>query len=375
MTTPIENDTFDPRQDLSGVPRTGGKLLPRHALHIEIVENVAPLGPQLGVYPAQTVPEALRDVLFGQPMPDEMEINAAGGDSDALASMQTYAVLDAGKVPGLIERLAGSDLQHRCLFKGSASGDFGHIAPWLVRLEDGNALTRSLFSITGMPSDLWEVEPGILIRSRAPLDEVWGHLRKFTRVQDVEGKWFYFRFWEGWYFHVLADRQNTLPELSRLFARILHGAHVVVPHRHAGAAVLARPARRQSQERFVLTPALRAELSLATLYRNMMASAFDLYELHPEEVRRYGESPKDMWPLLYDFADEVRGAGLKDPQLRARMMLLAFISYPEPWPAFVEAPFWQKIKRSGKAETMFEDFCCRLKYQNIRNGRPESVWW
>lgn len=29
------------------------------------------------------------------------------------------------------------------------------------------------------------------------LDDMWRHFRKFTRIQDEDGKWFYFRFWEN----------------------------------------------------------------------------------------------------------------------------------------------------------------------------------
>ncbi len=375
MTTPIEDEVFDPWLDLSGAFQAGDKQFAAHALHFETVNGVVPLDAQHGVHPVRSVPVALQEALFGSVVPDDMEIKTAGENTDTQSPMQTYAILDAGKISELPSRLAVSDQQHRCLFKGSALDEFGHISPWLVRLDEGNTLTRNLFSASGMPGDLWEVEPGVILRSRARFDELWGHLRKFTRIQDTDGKWFYLRFWEGWYFHILADRQQALPELSRLFSRILHDARVVVPHRHAGTAILARPAHRQRHERLLLTPTLRAELSLATFYRNMMAAAFDLHEHHPNEARRYGDEPKDMWPLLYDFADEVRSAGLKDPQLRARMMLLAFIVYPEPWPAFIKAPFWQKIKQSGQVEAAFEDFCCRLKYENIRRGQPESVWW
>ncbi len=44
---------------------------------------------------------------------------------------------------------------------------------------------------------LYEKELGIFIRSRASLTELRKHFRKFTRVQDEQGKWYYFRFWVG----------------------------------------------------------------------------------------------------------------------------------------------------------------------------------
>lgn len=139
---------------------------------------------------------------------------------------------------------------------------------------------------------------------------------------------------------------------------------------------MTRRVREHPSERLVLTTSLRAEIKLAFFYRKMMNAAFGLHADHPDQARRYGEKPQDMWPLLFDFADEVRAADLRDPTLRARLLLLGFISFPEPWPAFVRQPFWQKIKATpGPADDPFEDFCSLLKYQNIRNGTAESIWW
>lgn len=369
------SDHFDPWQSLPAHPKMGGTPLPTYALDFVTIEGVVPLDMQTGASPKKTVPDALQEALFGQPDPTEAEIEAAGGDPAAVPQMRTYAVLDAGKIMHLPERLDASGLDHRCLYQGDAAQEHGNVAPWIVRLEEKNAFARSLFSAAEEPDNLWWSDPGILIRSRAALDEIRGHLRKFTRVQDEQGKWFYFRFWEGWHFHVLAGRQERLPELSRLFARILRDGAAVVPHHRIEEAVLVRRARDRPDDRFVLTDTLRAEMKLAVFYRNMMASGFDLHAQHPDEAKRYGDKPQDMWPLLYDFADEVRAAGLRDPQLRARLMLLGFISFPEPWPAFIEQPFWQEIRSSGRADEMFEDFCNRLKYQNARNGTAESIWW
>lgn len=375
MPSSDDSDHFDPWQSLPDLPRMGGKPLPTHTLDFVTVEGVVPLDAQIGVSPKKTVPDTLQDALFGQPEATEAEIAAAGGDPATLPQMQTYAVLDAGKIMHLPEKLGSSGLDHRCLYQGEAAAEHGHVAPWLVRLEDGNGFARSLFSANEDPDNLWSSDPGILIRSRSSLEDMRGHLRKFTRVQDENGKWFYLRFWEGWHFHVLTGRQEKLPEMSRLFARILRDAQAVAPHHRLEIAVQTRVARKPQAERFVLTDALRAEFRLAVFYRNMVASAFDLHAEHPEEAKRYGGKQQDMWPLLCDFADEVRAAGLRDPRLRARMMLLAFISFPEPWPAFVEEPIWREIRASGRADELFEDFCNRLKYQNARNGTADSIWW
>jgi len=74
------------------------------------------------------------------------------------------------------------------------------VAPYVVQLEEDVDFTRNLFSHDPeqeVPWFMWNKEPGIYVRSRGSLDDMWKHFRKFTKVQDENGKWFYFRFWEA----------------------------------------------------------------------------------------------------------------------------------------------------------------------------------
>lgn len=151
------------------------------ALQIETIDGVEPLDAQLGVTEFKTVPDALYEPLFGQP--DD-------------TNLHTYAILDAAKVPNLPELLEVSGLEHRCLFKGDAYDELKDVAPWIVQLADENNFTRNLFTRSDAPWHVWDNEPGIYIRSAASLGDLWKHLRKFTKLQDEQGKWFYFRFWE-----------------------------------------------------------------------------------------------------------------------------------------------------------------------------------
>ncbi|MGH1454831.1 MAG: DUF4123 domain-containing protein [Paracoccaceae bacterium] len=58
------------------------------------------------------------------------------------------------------------------------------------------------------------------VRSERDLNQVWQHLRKFTRLRDDAGKWFYFRFWEPGLFAFIC---NSMPKPTlfreRFFAR------------------------------------------------------------------------------------------------------------------------------------------------------------
>lgn len=163
----------------------------RSCLQVEVIENVEPLDRQFGVLPKKTVPNALHDVLFGQPAPNEAEIAAA------VPAMLTFAILDATKVVNLPELLSASGLEHGCLFKDKSYDELKNVAPWVVRLEENNDFTRRLFTGPDGINGLWDKEPGIYVRSRETLDDMWRHFRRFTRVQDENGKWFYFRFWEA----------------------------------------------------------------------------------------------------------------------------------------------------------------------------------
>ena len=184
-------------------------------LQIETIENVEPLDQQFGINPKKSVPDALHVALFGQSEPTEAEIALAEGHS-AVPPLQTYAVLDAAKAVNLPELLSASRLEHRCLFMGAAYDEMKNVAPWIVRLEDGNDFTRRLFTGPEGINGLWDKKPGIYMRSRATLDEMWRHLRKFTRVQDNGGNWHYFRFWEAWAFRsYMEHNRNICEQFSR----------------------------------------------------------------------------------------------------------------------------------------------------------------
>lgn len=209
----------DPWLSTSEVSRTNASG--KTSLRIESIRNVGPLDAQLGVASKKTIPDALADALFGQPEPTIADINTSESEPDPLPSLRTFAILDAAKVTNLPELLERSDLEHRCLFKGQAYDDLKNVAPWIVQLEPDNAFTRHLFTRSDADWHIWDAAPGIYLRSQKSLDLIWRHFRKFTRIQDEQGKWYYFRLWEPrWTAHVM----QALPEdqaqqiMSPLFA-------------------------------------------------------------------------------------------------------------------------------------------------------------
>jgi hypothetical protein len=176
-------------------------------LRIEDLGPIEPLDGQLGVHPRKTVPDALYEPLFGQPEPTEQEI-AQYGEKDLVPPMKLYAILDAAKVktPGLRRILDTSELDFACLLTGQDYDELKDSAPYIVELKEGNDFTRTLFTYNPKFPDehlsvhLWHKEPGIYIRSRANLIELGQHFAQFVRVQDEQGKGYFFRFWEPMFF-------------------------------------------------------------------------------------------------------------------------------------------------------------------------------
>lgn len=134
--------------------------------------------------------------------------------------VHTYALLDAARVPGLIETLETTRLEHGCLFRGESFDRMKDVAPWLVRIDSSGKFTRNLFRASGKSWHLWGKGAGIFIRSTAPLDELTAHLRRFTKVSDPAGKWVFFRFWDPLvaqiYFDGMADHADRIGQVFRL---------------------------------------------------------------------------------------------------------------------------------------------------------------
>lgn len=337
--------------------------------------NIHPLDKQMGAHPRKTVPDVLWDPLFGELAANPLEIEKFGPSARELP-LKTYAVLSAAKAQTIPSLLQNSGLKYQSFFKGQARKEHEDTAPYLVELAADNELTRELLTDGNMPSNLWTKEAGIFIRSRSNFKELWSRLRKYLRIADSEGNWHFFAFWEPWYAQVLYERRDHLPTFGNLYARIADVDQILAIQPVSNILITINAKSVDKPKPLVLSAQLRAEMSRTVLYRNMILSAFDLHEMHADDAVKYGPEPQDLWPLLLDFADEIKDARLKDPELRARMMLLAFISYPEPWPAFIKLPFWQQIKQNaGSADDLFEDFCSRLKRQNIQNKTAESIWW
>lgn len=136
------------------------------------------------------------------------------GRSETADPLFTYAVLDAASIPLLPDILAGTGLTYRSLFQGETEETFKNAAPYLIGMEEDGRFTRQLFSADGWAKDLWNDGCSTFIRSHRPFNDMRAHLRRFTRIRDETGKWFYFRFWDE-----LCNADAESGWIGKLFSR------------------------------------------------------------------------------------------------------------------------------------------------------------
>ncbi|MEQ5778580.1 DUF4123 domain-containing protein [Thalassospira sp. NFXS8] len=170
-------------------------------LDIKEIPGIEPLDDQFGVHPRKTVPDGLLEPLFGEVEPTAAEIAFYDG-LENVPPLKTYAVIDAAKLTSGASAIETCGMPWRCMFKGKAAIELGDVAPYLIELDQKTDFTRILFThdpnanAQATTRHLWHREPAIYIRSRADIDEIQSHFRKFTRVRDEQEQWYYLRFWE-----------------------------------------------------------------------------------------------------------------------------------------------------------------------------------
>lgn len=189
---------------------------PARGVHVKILGPASPLPPQLNLSVKKHLPDGLWQPLFG---------SVQNRDSDTAPVAGCFAILDGARVRNLAQMLNGAEFENICLFTGAAKDDLGDVAPWIIRLQEESNFTRRLFTQSDAPWDLWDANPGIFIRSTASIQELWRHYRKFTRLCDDNGKWYYFRFWEP---RIFAAAILNDEELKIKYSQIIRAGDSVV---------------------------------------------------------------------------------------------------------------------------------------------------
>lgn len=158
--------------------------------------------------------------------------------------------------------LAQSGLTHRCLFSGAAAEELAGVAPYLVELAEGNTFTRRLFTRSPLPVDLWGKEPGIFLRTSGTTEDLWRHLRKFTRLRDEMGHWHFWRFWDTPVSATfLANGQYpAATELVRQLFSFNPGLEIILQAAYGRWLHLEQPSRIRELERQLWRKTMEAEI-------------------------------------------------------------------------------------------------------------------
>lgn len=105
-------------------------------------------------------------------------------------ALSFFTVLDGARDPQIYGAVPVAKVEYRPLFMGPLPRVMAEAAPYLVRFEPDSRFAEWL------GDQGWGMDWGIFLRSRARLDEVARHLRRYLRVNDEDGKVIYFRFYD-----------------------------------------------------------------------------------------------------------------------------------------------------------------------------------
>ena len=136
------------------------------------------------------------------------------------AARAVYAVMDGAMIEGLPGRLAQVAPDAACLFEGALDPMLSAAAPWLVKLEAGDAATQMALR------EGWNGHWGIVLVTDADLDlrAVRAHLRRVLRVRAPDGSSMLFRFYDPRAFRTVIPVLD--PQARREFFGPIHGVYV-----------------------------------------------------------------------------------------------------------------------------------------------------
>ncbi len=125
------------------------------------------------------------DASSGAPKPSIPEL--LFGFSEPL---NVYVVIDAAKIPLLLDILEEHDFEGACLLPGRLAPDVAAAAPYVILLEPDSRLCEWLLK------EYWRADAFIALRSEHALGPVMKHLRGLTVAKVPDGSRAYFRFYD-----------------------------------------------------------------------------------------------------------------------------------------------------------------------------------
>lgn len=123
-------------------------------------------------------------------MSDKVSLEALYDNLFSERDIQVYGVLDGASIPGLVQSLEQTGVDHVCLYRGELIPELAAAAPYLAALEKDCKFTRHVLE------QGWGNHWGIFALSRADLRTLRQHFRTFLMVYGPDGKPLYFRYYD-----------------------------------------------------------------------------------------------------------------------------------------------------------------------------------
>lgn len=124
-----------------------------------------------------------------------------------------WAVVDAARDSRILPVLEGSQLEHRCLYRGPIPRVLAAAAPYLVQLDYQDPGTRQFLE------EAWGNSWGIFLRCGRDPYALRRHLRQFLVVRDISDRRLVFRYYDPRVLRVFLPT-CTEPELEAIFGPI-----------------------------------------------------------------------------------------------------------------------------------------------------------
>jgi hypothetical protein len=169
--------------------------------YLDIIEHPLPDLPDQSHLPSweqEWITPELKELFFLQPKSNEQ----AEENNDVL---RTYLILD-GHVYTAIKGVFDLDLDLinrvpvQCLYKGRAAEELKYVAPYLIDM----ILPKDAYNNKDEVPDFhksyfakhWGNDAAMFFRTKASMEEVHNHFRKFTKITNDESKSLFFRFYD-----------------------------------------------------------------------------------------------------------------------------------------------------------------------------------
>lgn len=123
-------------------------------------------------------------------MATENIVNALRQHLFTHSDTHVFAVLDGAAIPDLRMTLYRLHPEYVCLYRGELSDDIAEVAPYVVRLQEGDEFTHWLFT------QGWGEHWGILALATGDVQDMRQHFRRILTVYGPENKPLLFRYYD-----------------------------------------------------------------------------------------------------------------------------------------------------------------------------------